>query len=107
MKRFLVYTVSLITCLYFLFAGNICLFSKVNKSYVIEIFDIDEDAAEKDGKTEKEGGKEDKFDEENFLSQNDMLLPTKVLSALDLLFPENGFSLPTPSFEISSPPPKA
>jgi hypothetical protein len=66
---------------------------------------MDEDA-DKDGKTEGGDSKEDECNEENFLNQNNLLLPIKFLSEFNMSFDEKAFSLSQPSLEISSPPPQ-
>ncbi len=106
-KKISLYSISLITCIYFLSAGNISLFSKFKKNYVTEFIDIDEDAAGKEDKTESPDSKEDNCGKEDFLNQPGLLLSVKFISNCNLAFFEKYFLLPKPSLEINSPPPQA
>lgn len=104
-KKTLCYSVFMITCLYFLSAGNLSLFSKLSKNTQTELLDLDEDADE-EGKEAKDS-KEDGCDEEVFISLLNASLLPQSHELSDLAFRDPHFFIPKNTVEISSPPPKA
>jgi len=109
MKKGLIYIVLLLTCFYFLGAGNITFFSNLGGNVQSELCDLDKDA-DAEGKEAKEDGKEGKEDgceEEAFLALlNSALLPvSNEISGSS--FKDVSFFIPKHILEKSSPPPKA
>jgi hypothetical protein len=105
-KKAILYTISLITCLYFFSSGNLSFFSKLAKNYRTELVDLDKDAADK-SESEKSDSKEDFDGEENFISGSHLLITINSLLSTEVFFAETGFFISKPLLEINSPPPQA
>jgi len=109
MKNLFFLLVFLVTCFYFLSAGNLALFSKLGKGTVTEILDLDEDSADSEGKEGKEGkdSKEDSCGEEDFLDLMHTARLARSHSACEISFFEKSFLIPQHIAEKTGPPPKA
>lgn len=106
MKKVLIHTIFLFTCFYFFTGGNLALFSKLGKGVQTEVFNMDEDAPDTEGK-EAKGCKEDGCDEESYLENlHAALFPqNKDLSPGNFLDPDQFISKHI--LDKSSPPPRA
>ncbi|MGZ3863027.1 MAG: hypothetical protein ACXVPN_04425 [Bacteroidia bacterium] len=107
MKKAVLYSITLLTCLYFFSAGNVTFFSKISKNYNTEIVDLDKDASDKSDESEKSDSKEDFNTEENFITESHLRITINSLLSPAVFCTEKSFFAPNPLLEVISPPPRA
>jgi hypothetical protein len=106
MKQALVLIVFIFTCFYFFAGSSLALFTKLGKNVQTELFDMDEDTPDSEGKEAKDF-KEDGCDEEDFIEiLRAAITPDhSILSAHNFRDPHLFIS--SHVLEKTSPPPRA